>query len=105
VVRKNNWGGDYLDALSRYDGLRSIRLTALGAYTLGLTDTYHPAHPPAADAASLKLLPNLDVVATGDIPGADRLVLSAYAIQTKRSCLDRLGHQLVVGDRLGPRTE
>ncbi|CAN5164625.1 hypothetical protein BH11ACT6_BH11ACT6_33300 [soil metagenome] len=25
-----NWGGDFFDALSRYDGLRAIRLNELG---------------------------------------------------------------------------
>jgi hypothetical protein len=42
----NNWGGGDLDALSRYDGLQAVRLTALGRYALGLTDTYQP---PAGD--------------------------------------------------------
>jgi hypothetical protein len=79
---RDNWGGDDLDALSRYDGLRAIRLTALGGYVLGLTDTYQPASSEAATAAPLKVLPNLDIVATGDLPAADRLVLSAYAKQT-----------------------
>jgi hypothetical protein len=80
--RNNNWGGHDLDALSRYDGLQSIRLTALGAYVLGLTDTHQPANSDVIDAPLLKVLPNLDIVATGDIPTTDRLFLSAYAIQT-----------------------
>ena len=79
---RDNWGGDDLDALSRYDGLQAIRLTALGAYALGLTDTYQPASSDPAEAQPLKVLPNLDIVATGDIPAADRLLLSAYAKQT-----------------------
>ncbi|GAA3048357.1 hypothetical protein [Actinokineospora globicatena] len=37
---RDNWGGDDLDALSRYDGLVAISLNALGAYVLGLSDTY-----------------------------------------------------------------
>ncbi len=32
--------------------------------------------------SALKVLPNLDIVATGDLPAADRLTLSAYAEQT-----------------------
>ena len=43
---RGNWGGDFLDALSRYDGLRAIRLNPLGAYALGLTDTYQPRERP-----------------------------------------------------------
>jgi hypothetical protein len=78
----DNWGGDDLDALSRYDGLRAIRLTALGAYVLGLTDAYQPASSDPAAAQPLKVLPNLDIVATGDVPAADRLILSAYAKHT-----------------------
>ncbi|GAA3459492.1 helicase-associated domain-containing protein [Saccharothrix longispora] len=78
----DNWGGDDLDALSRYDGLVAIRLTALGAYALGLTGTYQPPEPRTAGTRPLKVLPNLDVVAMGDIGAADRLVLSAHAEQT-----------------------
>jgi hypothetical protein len=78
---QGNWGGDDLDALSRYDGLQAIRLTALGRYALGLTDTYQP---PTGDTNSdqLKVLPNLDVVATGALSAGDQLVLSGYAERT-----------------------
>ncbi|WP_343576859.1 hypothetical protein [Mycobacterium sp.] len=81
---RDNWGSDDLDALSRYDGLRSIRLNELGAYALGLTDTYQPepVDSDATDAAPLKVLANLDIVAIGDLPAADRLLLTAYAKQT-----------------------
>jgi hypothetical protein len=76
-----NWGADDMDALSRYDGLQSVRLTALGRYVLGLAGEYRP---PAVAAAAhvLKVLPNLDVVATGVISSADQLLLSAYAAHT-----------------------
>ncbi|MDF3308309.1 helicase-associated domain-containing protein [Rhodococcus sp. T2V] len=76
-----NWGGDDLDALSRYDGLQAIRLTALGGYTLGLTDTYQPPadNPPPR---VLKVLPNLDIVATGTLSPGDQLLLSGYAEHT-----------------------
>jgi hypothetical protein len=78
---QGNWGGDDLDALSRYDGLQAIRLTALGRYALGLTDTYQP---PTGDTNTegLKVLPNLDVVATGTLSTGDQLVLSGYAEHT-----------------------
>jgi hypothetical protein len=79
---QNNWGGDDLEALSRYDGLESIRLNALGAYAIGLTDTYSPVAVDAEEARPLKLLPNLDIVATGVLSPADQLVLSAYAEHT-----------------------
>jgi Helicase conserved C-terminal domain len=78
---QDNWGGDDLGALSHYDGLRAIRLTALGRYALGLTEGYHPL---ASDtrALGLKVLPNLDIVATGTICTADQLSLSAFGEQT-----------------------
>ena len=36
------WGTDDLDFLSRYDGLLYFRLNPLGAYCLGLAETYEP---------------------------------------------------------------
>ena len=36
------WGADELAFLSRYDGLRYLRLNDLGAYCLDLTETYAP---------------------------------------------------------------
>lgn len=78
---RGNWGGDDLDALSRYDGLQAIRLTALGRYATGLADEYQPSAD-GATAHVLKVLPNLDIVATGVVSVADELVLSAYAKQT-----------------------
>jgi XPB/Ssl2-like helicase family protein len=78
---QNNWGGEDLEALSRYDGLHSIRLNALGAYALGLTDTYTPVTVDT-EARPLKVLPNLDIVATGILSPAEQLVLSAHAEHT-----------------------
>jgi hypothetical protein len=77
-----NWGADDLDYLSRYDGLRAVRLNALGAYVLGLTGDYRAPSTDAATAGVLKVLPNLDVVVTGDLPSVDRLTLDAYAHRT-----------------------
>jgi hypothetical protein len=79
---RDQWGGDDLAALSRYDGLQAIRLTALGRYALGLTDTYDPPTDTPAAVASLKVLPTLDIVATGTVTASDRLTLTAYAEQT-----------------------
>jgi hypothetical protein len=79
---RSNWGTDELDYLSRYDGLRAVRLNALGAYALGLTDRYQAPAASDAVAGSLKVLPNLDIVVTGEMPPADRLMLDAYAQRT-----------------------
>jgi hypothetical protein len=79
---RDNGGGDLLDALSRYDGLQAIGLNPLGGYALGLTDTYQPVESEPVDAPPLRVLPTLDIVATGNVPTADRLTLSAYGKQT-----------------------
>jgi hypothetical protein len=79
---RDNWGADELDALSRYDGLQSIRLNALGCFALGLTDSYVAASIATGQDRGLKILPNLDVVATGSLTPGDELLLSAYAEQT-----------------------
>jgi Helicase conserved C-terminal domain len=80
---RGNWGTDELEYLSRYDGLRAVRLNAVGAYVLGLADRYQPpVVSGTAVAGVLKVLPNLDVVVTGDLSPGDRLVLDGYAQRT-----------------------
>jgi Helicase conserved C-terminal domain len=74
-----NWGIDDLEYLSRYDGLEALRLNALGAYAFGLADRYQPSRPTAEPGRALKVLPNLDVVLTGELAPAGRLLLDAYA--------------------------
>lgn len=75
------WGSDEYDYLSRYDGLRLVRLNALGAYVFGLRSDYQA---PAAIEASriLKVLPNFDIVVTGNLSPIDQLTLDAYAKRT-----------------------
>ena len=77
----DNWGADYLDQLSRYDGLRSLRMNALGAYALGLAETYEPPADVGPAGRVLKVLPNHDIVVTGELRPADRLVMDTYARQ------------------------
>jgi len=79
---RNNWGTEDLDYLSRYDGLQAIRLNALGAYALDLTPRYEPPADAYPKEQILKVLPNLDIVVTGDLSPADRLTLDAYAAHT-----------------------
>lgn len=71
---RGNWGADDLPALSRYDGLRAIRLNALGAYVLGLADNYRPPEP---EQASLVVTADLHVLATSLEPDDER-VLSTF---------------------------
>ncbi|MEO5744192.1 MAG: helicase-associated domain-containing protein, partial [Terracoccus sp.] len=76
-----NASAEELPYLSRYDGLLALRLNGLGAYALGLTGTYRPPAD-AEPVRALKVLPSLDVVATGEIETADQLTLDAYARRT-----------------------
>jgi hypothetical protein len=74
---RENWGTDDLDSLSRYDGLHAIRVNALGAYVLGLAE--HMPPEAATAAQMIKVLPNHDVVALGELPLGDQMTLSAFA--------------------------
>ncbi len=74
------WGVDDLQCLSRYDGLIYFRLNNLGAWCLGLTETY--VTTPIEEAQILQVLPNMDIVATGPLPPADALFLEQIAEQT-----------------------
>jgi Helicase conserved C-terminal domain len=77
---RQQWGADDLAALSRYDGLRAVRLTALGAYAAGGTAGYEPPAPAVPDRM-LQVLPNHDVVAVADLAPADRMVLDTFAVR------------------------
>ena len=71
------WGVDDLDFLSRYDGLCYFRINGLGAYCLELVDKYRP---PAIEARkALKILPNMDVVATEKLPANDIFCLESFS--------------------------
>ena len=84
------WGIDDLDFLSRYDGLHYFRLNPLGAFCLGMTETYEPSIPQTL--ASLTVLPNLRLrVAGTPLSGEEKLVLETYATAESEEvwCLDR----------------
>jgi len=70
---------DDLDCLSRYDGLLYIRINGLGAWCLGLTEEYVPS--PLDVQQVLKVLPNMEVVATEPLPPGDILFLEQFAEQ------------------------
>ena len=71
------WGADYLEYLSRYDGLHYFRLNPLGAYCLGLADVYEPSVPPAR--AGLTVYPGLWLEATAALSPDERMLLETYA--------------------------
>lgn len=75
---RDRWGADDLTCLSRYDGLTYLRINPFGAWCLGLAEKYEP--PVVARVEALRMLPNLDVVATQSPPdAADRLLLDRFA--------------------------
>ncbi|MBI2317967.1 MAG: hypothetical protein HYU75_13485 [Betaproteobacteria bacterium] len=73
------WGSDDLAFLSRYDGLSHFRLTALGAYLLGIDPAYRPAA--IASNAALSVLPSLQVnVVRGALGTEEALLLENWAV-------------------------
>jgi hypothetical protein len=69
------WGMDDTSFLSRYDGLTHIRINALGAFAMEMTDTYDAG--PQKNRAVFTVLPNHDVVVTDaeSLSPADKLFL------------------------------
>ena len=80
-----HWGADDLDFLSRYDGLQYLRINALGAYVLEMTDSYEAA--PVEDRPVLKVLPNHEIVITDEIllTEGDRLFLEKISEKASAS--------------------
>ena len=74
------WGVDDFAFLSRYDGLLYFRLNPLGAYCLGLAQTYEPSQIAATTA--LTVLPSLHInVTVGSLSADEALLLETYAEQ------------------------
>jgi len=74
----DRWGTDDLNYLSRYDGLRYVRINALGAWCLDITDSYEAE--PIVHEKVLKVLPNLDVVAKAKaVYPEDMILLDRFA--------------------------
>ena len=73
------WDIDDPVYFSRYDGLMYLRITALGAYFLGIEYDYLPA--PMERKSVLRILPNLEITAIGaELERADRIALDTYAL-------------------------
>ena len=73
------WDTDDPVYFSRYDGLMYLRITALGAYFLGIEYEYLPA--PMERKSVLRILPNLEITAIGaELERADRIALDTYAL-------------------------
>jgi hypothetical protein len=91
------YGLDEYEYLSRYDGLLALRLTSLGAYVLGLADTYAPPAAVETGGPVLKVLPNLDVVITdaAAITPNDRAFLERVAAEQSQDVY-RLSRELLL---------
>ena len=77
----HHWGTDDYDCLSRYDGLHSFRINALGAWALGLARDYEPE--PTIARKTWRVLPNHEVVSSEERPDpADALFLDRVAERT-----------------------
>lgn len=100
---RGNWGTEELECLSRYDGMRAIRINALGAYVLGLAE--HPPPATATTAQSIKVLPNHDIVALGELPLGDRMTLSVFADQTAERVWRLTAGSLLTGVANGRRID
>lgn len=75
------WGMDSLSFLSRYDGLLALRLTPLGAFCLGLTTDY--TEPELTTDTTLRVLPNLDIVLTGQpLQATELMMMDTFTQQT-----------------------
>jgi hypothetical protein len=74
------WGTDDLAYFSRYDGLMFLRLTPLGAYILGLEESYEPA--PLAMRQVIRVDADLQIGAIGPLSASDVLLLESFARKT-----------------------
>ena len=74
------WGIDGLECFSRYDGLLYFRVNNLGSYCFDNDVNYTP--PKTETKNILKILPNMDIVATAPLTSADGLFLDRIATKT-----------------------
>jgi hypothetical protein len=77
------WGTDELPFFSRYDGLVFFRITALGAFCLGISREYERV--PVEVKPVLRVLPHLEIETIGTVEQGDRLALDAYAVRVSDS--------------------
>lgn len=84
------WGTDDLDFLSRYDGLKFIRINNLGAFCFDLADEYNA--PPIENKTSFTILPNLKIKISGNsLSGEEEFFLESFAEKENEAtwCLSR----------------
>lgn len=81
--------------LTRYDGLKLFRLTALGAYCLGLTDAYEPETPETS--TPLSVFPDLRIVVQdGRLDQEERAFLRSCADEEEPDSVWRLSTERIL---------
>ncbi len=81
--------------LTRYDGLKFFRLTALGAYCLGLTDAYEPETPETS--TPLSVFPDLRIVVRGGrLDQEERAFLRSCADEEEPDSVWRLSTERIL---------
>lgn len=75
------WGADEYSCLSRYDGLKYIKLTPLGAWILGIKDEYKPEST-VKTGSVFRILPNMEII-----------ILAHTLLPSDKLFLDRIGKQ------------
>ncbi len=81
--------------LSRYDGLKYFRLTALGAYCLGLTDEYKPDTPETS--TPLSVFPDLRIVVRhGRLDHEERALLRCFADEEEPDTVWRISTERIL---------
>jgi hypothetical protein len=80
---RDMWGTDTLPFFSRYDGLMYFRITPLGAFCLGIQNSYQAAPP--EEKPVLRILPDLVIEAAAGLEQSDRLALNAWTLPVSES--------------------
>jgi hypothetical protein len=88
------WGTDDLDFLSRYDGLKYIRINNLGAFCLDLDEEY--SAPEISGKTSVTVLPNLKIKVSGaGLTDGETLFLENFA-ESESAGVWRLSRELTI---------
>lgn len=90
-----SWGLDDEVYVTRYDGVKYIRVTPLGRFCLGVDSAYDP--PEFEQRALFKVLPNLDIVVTDTVTfsTADEAMLERFA-QRKSDAVWKISRKTIL---------
>ncbi len=99
------WGLDDEFFTTRFDGLKHLRVTALGRYCLGVDATYE--HPEQEQRSLFKVLPTLEIVVTDavDFSAADAAMIERFAVKQSDSVWKLAGKTVLQALETGDRAE